>query len=113
MFSRIIKSVWRLSAQNAGAQNYLICGFANAVYLKNQGSTDGSSMTHQSAASLEKANAGFEIFRPSKRFNSFISPLLGPFRNHVRVPFFWQTKTVIGCVCLRIHPLTVDGGSHV
>ena len=88
MNPRIEKIVWQLSAQSMGAGNYLICALENAYYVKKQGSTDGTSMAPFLAASLAKANASLEIFRPSKRFNSFISPLLGPFRIYVRVPFF-------------------------
>jgi hypothetical protein len=89
MFSRIIKTVWQLSAQSMGAVNYSLCNIRKAVYLSTQGSSYSTSMTQRLAASLEKAKPNQEIYRPSKRKNSFISPLLGPLRFCVKGPFFW------------------------
>ena len=89
MFSRTPKTLWRFSAQTMGWLENAICTAENTVYAYLQRSSFGTSMTHEPVASLEKANTGFEIFRSSKWSNSFISPLLGPPRDDVRVPFFW------------------------
>jgi hypothetical protein len=88
MFSRIINAVWRQIAQSKVCVNNLICTPVKAVYLNNQGSTYSSSMTPRLAASLAKAEANQEIFRPSKWISSFISPLLGPLCFYTRVSFY-------------------------
>ncbi len=89
MFSRTPKTLWRFSAQTMGWLSNAICTAKNTVYAHIQRSSFGTSMTHDPVASLVKANTGTEIFRSSKWSNSFISPLLGPPRDGVRVPFFW------------------------
>ncbi len=89
MFSRTYKLLWRLSAQTIECLMNAICTAEITRYAHTQRSSYRSSMTHYPMASLVKANIGTEIFRSSKWSNSFISPLLGPPRDDVGVPFFW------------------------
>jgi len=94
MNSRIIKQLWRLYAQTVVGLNKLICNCEKAVYLNIQGSSDVTSMTLRLAASLAKAKADQEIFRPFMRINSFISPLLGPLCAFTRAHFYGEFQPV-------------------
>jgi len=110
MNSRIKKLVWRQIAQSMGWLKYLICSTAKAYYLKNQGSSDRSSMTPRLAASLAKAKANQEIIRSFKRLSSFISPLLGPLCRYARVSFFGAAQALLRRF---ISPLTKHGVPYV
>lgn len=110
MFSRIRKTLWQLSAQSMGGINYSLCNPAKAVYLNTQGSFDITSVTQRLAASLAKAKSNQEIYRSSKRKNSFISPLLGPLRFCVKGPFFWCDAVLLTRV--SIIPLSTDYGDQ-
>ncbi len=68
-------------------------------------------MTPRLAASLAKAEANQEIFRPSKWTNSFISPLLGPLCFYTRVSFFGAP--LVGCAKPSIQSLKHYGATHV
>jgi hypothetical protein len=95
MNSRIIKQLWQLYAQTGVGLNKLICNSKKAVYHKNQGSSYVTSMTPRLAASLAKAKADQEIFRPFMRNSSFISPLLGPLCIFTRVFFCAENLPIL------------------
>jgi len=108
MYSRNKTRVWRLFAQIGGLGTTAIGSPVKLVYGKFQGSSFGTSIAHWLAALLVKAEPDQKVYRPSMRLNSFISPLLGPFRFYVRAPIFWRKSAQSQSI-----PITNNGALYV
>ncbi|PCH95601.1 MAG: hypothetical protein COB84_06000 [Rhodobacteraceae bacterium] len=113
MKSRIIKTLWRLFAQIEGGINSLIPRNLFGVYCKLTEGLLNLLQTSWVSASLEKANATYEICRTSPRYNSFISPLLGPYHFMVRALFFCQNDTDFMPCALVCATQSMNGDLHV
>lgn len=112
MFLRINYCLWRLSAQSKGKTKVIICLFNSWDYYEYQRSSHVTLLAHYSDASPVLAKAVKEMIRSPRWFDSFISPLLGPFRKGVWVLFLSALRDLIFYKRSKSF-LTYNGGCHV